>query len=191
MRAVFKGIWYLRCPHWDGKLTLNWVLEGNHYVRSFHGMIMLSDMINSLAWETFWQWLALHGRNINDDVMVCASEVQKTLCEKKLSHQKFDELVGQSAALQEQFLHFLKDSCEKSELCQYLQVFLQMTGIIKHAVASDREGNFSVIIDFMSRIRSFQNLATFVTFKRAIGGSINLFQDKYPHCFWQLPRVIC
>ena len=144
---------------------------------------MLSDMINSLARETFWQWLALHGRNINDDVMVCASEVQKTLCEKKLSHQKFDELVGQSAALQEQFVHFLKDSCEKSELCQYLQVFLHMTGIIKHAVASDREGNFSVIIDFMSRIRSFPNLATFVTFKRAIGWSINLFQDKYPHCF--------
>ena len=62
-------------PEVFGKLTLNSVLEGNHYVRSFHGMIMLSDMINSLAWETFWQWLALHGRNINDDVMVCASEV--------------------------------------------------------------------------------------------------------------------
>ena len=58
-----------------------------------------------------------------------------------------------------------------------------MTGIIKHAVASDREGNCSVIIDFMSKIRSFPNLATFVTFKRAIGGSLNLFLDKHPHCF--------
>ena len=108
-----------------GKLTLNSVLEGNHYVRYFHGMIMLSDMISSLAWETFWQWLALHGRNSNDDAMAGASEVQKTLCEKKRSHKKFDELVGQSAALQEQCVHFLKDCCEKSELCQYLQVFLQ------------------------------------------------------------------
>ena len=44
-------------------------------------------------------------------------------------------------------------------------------------------GAFYVIIDFMSKIRSFPNLATFVTFKRAIGGSLNLFQDKYPHCF--------
>ena len=44
-----------------GKLTLNSVLEGNHYIRSFHGMIMLYDMISSLVWETFWQWLALHG----------------------------------------------------------------------------------------------------------------------------------
>ena len=99
-------------------------------------------MISSLAWETFWQWLALHGRSINDAVMACASEVQKTLCEKKISHQKFDKLVGQSAAPQEQFVHFLKDCCDKSEQCQYLQVFLHMTGIIKHAVASDREGNF-------------------------------------------------
>ena len=34
-----------------GKLTLNSVLEGNHYVRSLHGMIMPYDMISSLAWR--------------------------------------------------------------------------------------------------------------------------------------------
>ena len=125
-----------------GKLTLNSVLEGNHYVRSFHGMIMLSNMISSLAWEAFWQWLALHGRNINGDVMTYASEVHKALCEKTRSRQKFEELVGQSAALQEQFAPFHKNCCENSELCQCLQVFQHMTGITKHAVASDREGKF-------------------------------------------------
>ena len=32
-----------------GKLTLNSVLEGSHYVRSFHGIMMVSDLLISLA----------------------------------------------------------------------------------------------------------------------------------------------
>ena len=44
----------------------------------------------------------------------------------------------------------------KSELCQYLQVFLQMTGIIKRAVASDREGNFPLRLASVEK--SFSNI---------------------------------
>ena len=56
------------------KLTLNSALEGNHYVHSFHGIIMISDLISSLTWEAFWQLLAQIGIKVNDHVMACATD---------------------------------------------------------------------------------------------------------------------
>ena len=38
-----------------GKLTLKTILEGCHCVRSFRGIMMVSDLISSLACEFFWQ----------------------------------------------------------------------------------------------------------------------------------------
>ena len=34
-----------------GNLTLNSMLEGTHYVRSFQGLSVISDVITSLMWE--------------------------------------------------------------------------------------------------------------------------------------------
>ena len=124
------------------EMALNSVLEGRHYVRSFHGIMMVSDLISSLAWEAFWQWLEQSGRKADDDMMICATEVQKSLCEKQRLVENFAELVDQSSDLQEQFEYFLHECCAKSEMCQYLQLFQHIASNIKHAVASDREGNF-------------------------------------------------
>ena len=38
-----------------GKQTLNSVLEGSHYARSMKGILLISDMLSSLAWKSFWQ----------------------------------------------------------------------------------------------------------------------------------------
>ena len=48
--------------------------------------------------------------------------------------------------------------------------------LVKYLASGDMHfpaGDVSVVIDFMSKIRSFPNLATFVTFKRAIGSVIS------------------
>lgn len=127
-----------------GKVTLNSVLEGNHYVRSFHGLMMVSDTLNSLAWEAFWEWLKLNNRSTSDQFMDQAHDVQQALYAKVRSTQKFENLLDQSLDLQEQFKCFLEECCAKSEVCQYFQVFQWMVAIIKHAVASDREGNFQL-----------------------------------------------
>ena len=62
-----------------GKLTVNYVLEGSHYVRSLQDIIIVSDVITSLMWEEFWLWVSHNGFQVNDDVMSCSSEVRKAL----------------------------------------------------------------------------------------------------------------
>lgn len=114
-----------------GKLTLNSVLEGNHYVRSFHGIMMVFDLLNSLAWESFWEWLAQNNGSINENFMDLAIEVQRALCAKERPTEKFAELSDQSSSLQEKYECFLKECCAKSEVCQYFQVFQWMAGIIR------------------------------------------------------------
>ena len=90
-----------------GKLDLNSALEGSHYVRSFHGIMMVSDSISSLSWEAFWYWLEQHGRKASDDLMKCAHEVQQALCAKQRSANKFSELIDHASELQEAFNDFL------------------------------------------------------------------------------------
>ncbi len=127
-----------------GKLTLNAVLEGTHYVRSFQGISIVSDVISSMMWEGFCVWLTQHGREVDNDVMVCANELRAAMCEKNrvLSTAKFTNLLTLSGPLQEMFQSFLKECESKSELCQYWGVFQQMALNIKHIISSDREGNF-------------------------------------------------
>lgn len=134
-----------------GKLTLNSVLEGSHYVRSFHGIIMISDLMSSLAWAAFWQSMEKSGNNSNADTLKCAGEVRTALCEKTRCIGKFAELVGMSSELQEQFNSFLRECCGKSEMCEYLEQFQHMASVIKHAVASDREGNFHLHISSVEK----------------------------------------
>ena len=59
-----------------GKLTLHSVMEGTHYVRSFQGILIVSDALNSLMWEGFWFWLRQHGRQLYDDVIARAKELK-------------------------------------------------------------------------------------------------------------------
>ena len=58
-----------------GKLSLNSVLEGTHYVRSMKGILLISDMLNSLAWESFWQWINEHDYTIKDELRAQAKQV--------------------------------------------------------------------------------------------------------------------
>ena len=136
-----------------GKLTLNSVLEGTHYVRSFQGILIVSDVITSLMWEAFWLWLAKNQHEIDHDAMACAEKLRVALCEKSKinSTVKFTELLAQSDHIQELFNSFLKECDSKSEVCQYWGVFQQMALIIKHIISSDREGNFALHIASVER----------------------------------------
>lgn len=64
-----------------GKQTLNSVLEGTHYVRSFQGISIVSDVITSLMWEGFWLWLKEHRREVDADTMACAVKLRAAMCE--------------------------------------------------------------------------------------------------------------
>ena len=38
-----------------GKKVLVSVMSGGHYVRSLHGMFVVSEVLYSLAWTAFWK----------------------------------------------------------------------------------------------------------------------------------------
>ena len=104
-----------------GKLTLKFVLEGTHYVRSFQGLSMISDVITSLMWEGFWLWRKQHSSEIDENAMACATELSVALNEKSKnkSPAKFTELLAESDNIQEMFQSFQEESESKSEVCQY------------------------------------------------------------------------
>lgn len=85
-------------------------------------------------------------RSISDEFIECAHTAQRALCANERPIEKFAELFDQSSNNHEQFECFLEECCAKSEMCQYLQVSQRMIAAIKHAVASDQEGNFSLHI---------------------------------------------
>ena len=131
-----------------GKLTLNSVLEGTHYVRSFQGICIVSDVITSLMWEAFWLWVTEHEVEISEDTMSCAKELMTALSDRSRSKsiEKFSELYKKCGDVYNIFKSFVKECESKSEVCQYWSVFLQVAQIIKHVISADREGNFPLHI---------------------------------------------
>ena len=111
-----------------GKLTLNYVLEGTHYVRSFQGLSMFSDVIIFLMWEGFWLWLKQYSHEIDENAEACATELRAALCKKSKckSPAGFAELLAESDHIQKMFQSFQEECETESELCQFWGVFQQM-----------------------------------------------------------------
>jgi len=56
----------------------------------------------------------------------------------------FDKARAQMEPLRDEFAKFQNECEEKSKVCQFFGVWLRIVQIIKHAVASGREGNFDL-----------------------------------------------
>ncbi len=120
-----------------GKKTLVSVLSGGHYVRSFQGMLILSEMITALAWQAFW------GSN-EQDLPQSVVDLKHALMDKRREAcvEKFVAVVEDCVDLRAQFETFFHECQSKSELCQYLSVFQQIVSVIKQLIAADRDGNW-------------------------------------------------
>ena len=118
------------------------VLNGSHYVRALTGMLIVEDLIRSLQWEIFWN-------NKNKEaypVLAQLQLLQTSLTERQRCPEQFDSLIGEVEGLHQDFLEFEFKECEdKSELCQFFGVWLQLVAAIKHAVGSEREGNWNLL----------------------------------------------
>ena len=106
-----------------GKLTLNGVLEGTHYVRSFHGIMMISDLISSLSWEACWSWLGDTDTPELKETLDTARCVQQSFLSKKTCPDDFTRLCVKISNLESYFERFLSECSEKSEIYEYLQIF--------------------------------------------------------------------
>jgi hypothetical protein len=174
-----------------GKMTLNSVLEGSHYVRSFLGMSIISDVISSLMWEAFWSWMREQGQEIDGDVMECALELKTALCNKSKSDSatKFGQLLKKSDYMHQKFQVFIKECQSKSELCQYWGVFQQIVLIIKHIISSDREGNFALHMAAVEKsLPIFQesDSINYLRYGSFYFESTKLLQNTHPEIFQRL-----
>ena len=122
-----------------GPKTLSTGISGGHYVQSFKGMLIVSEVIDSLKWSAFW------AANDTENLSVQhAIELRNALTTKQRNQclKSFDNIFKRTAALQKEFDTYMEKCQERSELCKFLMNFQKIKTIIKHFIASDRDGNW-------------------------------------------------
>ena len=127
-----------------GKNVLNQALEGRHYVRSLYCVLLVSDLISTLAFEAFSDWCEDNDVQLDDNIIDSATNMQELLHQKQRCPAEFQEFRILAPALMTKFESFLSECIEKSEVCQYLQLFQHIANVVKLTVTADREGNFAL-----------------------------------------------
>ena len=136
-----------------GPKTLESVLTGKHYYRSFSGHIMLGEAIEILKLEAFWE---RHDREDYRRGLDKLKMLETTLIAKnpRSAVQIIEDLQGDNdvSDLLNTYKAFEIDVMTKSEQCQYLCTYQHIVQVIKNLVRSDRDG------DFLLGVRSIQQL---------------------------------
>lgn len=123
-----------------GPKTVSAVLSGGHYVRSLKGMLIVSEVIDSLMWSAFW-----HSTDHTSVPFVqSATDLMNVLKTKNRMEcvPKFEQVSTAAANLRQQFNAFAQECQEKSELCQYFMNFQKIVAVIKQLITADRDGNW-------------------------------------------------
>ena len=127
-----------------GKKVLVSVLSGGHYVRSLHGMFVISEVFYSLAWKAFWK------TKVHDPALIQHFNDLRRLLQTKNRNKcvnEFQIALTMTAELKEEFEVFLEECKEKSEICKYLAVFQEIFKCIKNLVAADRDGDWHLHVE--------------------------------------------
>ena len=97
------------------------MLEGTHYVRYFHEIIMISS---SLSWEAFWYWFGdLLTSTELKETFGMTRDVQQSFLSKKRCPVDFEKLCDARRSLLRYYERFLAECSEKEiELCMYLYI---------------------------------------------------------------------
>ena len=136
-----------------GPKTLESVLNGGHYYRSFCGLSMLDEANAKLKMEAFWE---KHCReNFQAALNKLSSLKNSVSCKKPSSSQKLMEQlqVDEDVIALLSAIKLFDEQCnENSEQCKFWNNFRYIVGVIKNLVLADREG------DFLSSVKSIQDL---------------------------------
>ena len=125
-----------------GPKTVSTVLSGGHYVRSLKGMLIVSELLNSLMWNAFWQ----SNENTFDPFVQSAIDLKNALQKTKQARDecvpKFEQVSDAAVTIHQQFDAFTQECKEKSELCKYFMNFRRIVSIIKQLIVADCDGNW-------------------------------------------------
>ena len=125
-----------------GPKTLETVLNGSHYYRSFSGLIIVADAVTRMKMEAFWNE---NPSNIYEETVSKLEKFQQALCNNYRSASKFmlDEVSTNKDVLKllEDIDNFTDDCSKKSTQCNFWENFVRIMDIIKNEVRSDRDGD--------------------------------------------------
>ena len=106
-----------------GIKTAGEVAGGTHYVRSFCGMLILSEALLKLKWYAFWEKTDV---NIFKNFVTNFKDFQNDIKEmKKTDNLKlnFDKSCQSMGKLKIDFMNLTNQCVEKSQMCNYFENF--------------------------------------------------------------------
>ena len=100
------------------KKTIEHVLNGTHHVRSLHGIIILSEVIEKLKWNAFSKG---YGKEKYSNNITSLNNLALKLLSKSETDCKryFEKCKNEIEILQQDFVFFSEKCSEKSEVCRY------------------------------------------------------------------------
>jgi len=136
-----------------GPKTLESVLAGGHYYRSFCGLMMLNEAIDRLKLEGFW---SKHSSEQFQGALTKLSDLKIAVSCKQtvLSRETMKKLLGDSEVknLIDAVKCFDEKCASESEQCKFWYNFQHIMNVIKDLIRADRDG------DFLLSIKSIQSL---------------------------------
>ena len=141
--------------------TAEEVAGGTHYVRSFCGMLILSQGLLKLKWDAFWEKIDV---NIFKNFVTNFKDFQNDIKEMKKNDNlkmNFDKSCQSMGDLKIDFLNFTNHCVEKSQMCTYVNNFLNMIELLKYLVAADRgdwETHLLLVQNILPIFREFDSI---------------------------------
>ena len=124
-----------------GVKVMESIIEGKDYVRSLRGVQILSSAIELAKWKAFWK---LHDKKDFEDSIQAVKEFANFLDKKDQNNciKMYKDLKEKTKPLTYQFNSFSKACTERSEVCKYCDVVIDLTLMLHNLIAADREGDW-------------------------------------------------
>ena len=157
----------------------------SHYVRSLCGLLMISDIIDMLRWEAFWQEKDRHDFT---DVISLLENLKEAMQDHnaKESAAIIMQCKESVRPLQEEFKKFCEHCTKNSEVCKYLHILKVNIDYLKGLIAADLSGNW--ILHFKSVENLLPLLAEYDSINYLHYGSLylelmNHLPVEHPHIY--------
>ena len=168
-----------------GPKTLNTVMSASHYVCALSGMLIVSEVLETMMFESFWE---AHQEDELSAIQDVAYDLRDALTDKSREHSisKLQELLENTDVLRAKMEAYLTECEQKSELCKFFRNFLTIVSVIKKAIAADRNGNWALHVGAVGE--SMKILAEFDAYRYLRNGSwyherIKVLEKTQPSLF--------
>lgn len=135
-----------------GPGTVEQVLSGSNYARSFKGFCIISEALQRLQIEAF---LDDESTTVDDNDIVTFNMLRDTILEGSYDEAQaiYEQLTKKSCKFKSDFESFIVKRCSESELFSFWNNAIVMIGLAKNLVKADRTGDWLLHIDTVVKLQ--------------------------------------